>query len=76
VRALLCPLFARSAWDQPETMVEGTTRDGVALASVRLDSMGTDNYSEGGQDSQGAALASVPSVGVGSARDCGGGRFG
>jgi hypothetical protein len=49
VRALLRPLFARSAWSQPATMVAGTTGEG-------------------------ADLASVPSVGVGSTSICGGGK--
>jgi hypothetical protein len=34
VRALLCPLFPRSAWNQPATVVAGTTSEGAALASV------------------------------------------
>jgi hypothetical protein len=35
VRALLWPLFPRSAWAQPSTVVAVTTGEGAALASVR-----------------------------------------
>ena len=35
-RALLWPLFDWSAWDQPATVLEGTTFEGAALASVPL----------------------------------------
>ena len=36
VRALLLPLFARSARAQPAIMVADTTGEGAALASVRF----------------------------------------
>jgi hypothetical protein len=35
VRALLCSLFASSAWGQPNTVVAGTTGEGAAQASVQ-----------------------------------------
>jgi hypothetical protein len=66
VRALLWPLFARSAWDQPEIVVEGTTRDGVAWAQPATVVAGTSGV--------GADVASVRFVGVGSGSNCGGGH--
>jgi hypothetical protein len=36
VLALLWPLFAWTAWAQPDTVEAGTTGDGAAIASVRL----------------------------------------
>jgi hypothetical protein len=35
VRVLLWPLFSRSAWAKPATVVTGTAGEGAALASVR-----------------------------------------
>jgi hypothetical protein len=40
MRALLCPLLARSAWAQPATVLAGTTRESAVLASVRLVGVG------------------------------------
>jgi hypothetical protein len=40
VRALLWPMFDRSAWAQPVTLVAGTKGDGAALTSVRLVGVG------------------------------------
>jgi hypothetical protein len=96
VSALLCPLFDRLGWDQLDPVVASTTCEGAALASVRLDGVGSDSHCIGGHDKrvccfwplfaqwawaqpdtvlvgttiEGADLASVRSVGVGSARHC------
>jgi hypothetical protein len=66
VRALLWPLFPRSAWDQPATVLTGTTGEGAALASVHLVGVGSASHSVAGTTVEGAALASVLSVSVGS----------
>jgi hypothetical protein len=39
-RALLWPLFTRSAWAEPGTVLAGTTLDNDPFASVRLVGMG------------------------------------
>jgi hypothetical protein len=66
VRALLWPLFARSACDQASTMVKGTTGEGAVHASDRLVGLGSDSHCVSGTTSDGVALASVRSVVVGS----------
>jgi hypothetical protein len=50
VRALLRPLFVRSAWDQPATVVAIKTCEGAALASVRLVGVVSDCHCGGGHD--------------------------
>jgi hypothetical protein len=44
MKALLRPLFARSAWAQPATVEEGTTGEGAALASDRSFGLGSDSH--------------------------------
>jgi hypothetical protein len=44
VRALLWPLFARSAWAQSATVLAGTTSEAAALASVRLVGVGSTSH--------------------------------
>jgi hypothetical protein len=44
MRALLWTLFDRSAWDQPATVVAGTTDKGAALISVRLVGVGLETH--------------------------------
>jgi hypothetical protein len=51
VRALICPLFARSALAQPDTVVAGTTGEGAALATVRLVGVGSASHCGGGHGS-------------------------
>jgi hypothetical protein len=46
VRALFWPLFARSAWTQPATVVAGTTGEGYPLASGRLVGVESASHSE------------------------------
>ena len=41
VMAVLWPLFDCSAWDQPATVVAGTTFEGAALASLRFIGVGS-----------------------------------
>jgi hypothetical protein len=48
VRALLWPLFARSEWAQPATVVEGTTGEGAAPCSVRLVGVSSESHCCGG----------------------------
>jgi hypothetical protein len=50
MRALLWPLFDRSAWDLPVTVVAGTRIDGAELDSVRLVSVGSASHCGGGHD--------------------------
>jgi hypothetical protein len=50
VRALLWPLFDRSAWDQPTTVVAVTTCDGAALASFRSVGVGSTSNCGSGHD--------------------------
>jgi hypothetical protein len=50
LRALLWPLFGLSEWEQPDTDVAGTTREGAAMASVRLVGVGSDRHCGGGHD--------------------------
>jgi hypothetical protein len=67
VRTLLWPLFARSAWAQPATVMEGTTNEGADLDSVHLVGVGAASHCVEGTTCEGAALASVGLVSVGSA---------
>jgi hypothetical protein len=50
LRALLSPLFARSAWAQPATAVAETTGKGAVLAYDRLFGLGSDNDRFGGHE--------------------------
>jgi hypothetical protein len=50
VRALLWPVFARSAWAQLTTVVAGPTGEGAALASVRSLAVGSTSHCCGGQE--------------------------
>jgi hypothetical protein len=50
MRALLWPLFARSAWAQPANVVADTTGEGAALASVCLFGVVPDKYCDFGHD--------------------------
>jgi hypothetical protein len=51
MRALLWSLFAWWAWDQPDTVVESATGEGAALASIRLDGVGSGRHFGGEYDS-------------------------
>jgi hypothetical protein len=53
LRALLSPLFARSAWVQTATVVVGKTDQGAAPASVRLVGVGPASHCGGGHGSSG-----------------------
>ena len=44
MRPLFWPLFARSAWAQPATVVAGTTVEGTTLASVLFVGVGTASH--------------------------------
>jgi hypothetical protein len=48
VWTLIWPLFGRSAWAQPATVVAGNTGEGVSLASVRLVGVGSASHCGGG----------------------------
>jgi hypothetical protein len=50
VRALLWPLFARSAWVQPATVVAGKTGEGADQASFRLVVVGSDSHCGSGHE--------------------------
>jgi hypothetical protein len=50
VRALLWPLFARSAWSQLATVVSDTKGEDAALASVRLSGVGSTSHCSGVHD--------------------------
>jgi hypothetical protein len=70
VRALLCPLFSRSTWSRPATVVAGMTVDCAALASVRSVGVGSANHCMADTTGEGPALASVRWVGEGSTSHC------
>jgi hypothetical protein len=53
MRALLWPLFDRSVWAQPATLVTVTTVEGAFLESVRFDSVGSPTVCGGELDSLG-----------------------
>jgi hypothetical protein len=72
VRALLWPLFPRSAWALPATVLEGTTGDGAALASFVWSTWSQPATVVADTTGVGAALASVRTVGVASCSHCGG----
>jgi hypothetical protein len=74
VRALLKPLFARSAWAQPASVLAGMPDEGAALASVRLVDKGLGSRCGGGQHRSRRCLVCVRLVGVGPAIHCGGGH--
>jgi hypothetical protein len=44
VRAMFWPVFFRSEWDQPATVVEGTKGEGATLASVRSVGVGSASH--------------------------------
>ena len=48
--ALLSPIFARTAWTQPATVVAETSGEGAALVSVRSIFVGSACHCGGGQD--------------------------
>jgi hypothetical protein len=48
VKALLWSLFARPAWDEPATVVAGTTVEGASLASVLSVDVGSASHWGGG----------------------------
>jgi hypothetical protein len=73
VRAMFWPLFPRSAWAQPATVVAGTTGEGLAVASVRLVGVGLARSELACKSGEGFDLASIRSVGVGTESHCGGG---
>jgi hypothetical protein len=50
VRPLFWPLFARSAWAQPDTVVAGTTVEGTTLAYVLFVGVGTASHNGSGLD--------------------------
>jgi hypothetical protein len=60
-RALFWPLFARTAWSHPATVVADTTGEGAALASVRFVGVGPGSHCGGGHDKWGrcSGLCSV-----------------
>jgi hypothetical protein len=70
VRALLWPLFARSTWAQPGTVVAGTIIWPLFARSARAKPGSVVSCTTG----EGAGLATVRSIGVGSDRLCGGGN--
>jgi hypothetical protein len=74
LRSLFWPLFAWSALAQPATVLAGTTGEGADLASYLLVGVGPAILSGDGRKDEGAALASVRSVGEGSAKHCVGGH--
>ena len=64
--SLLWPLFHRSAWEDPTTVLADTSRGGAALATVRSVGVGSDNHYGSGVDSPAPALVYVRLIGVGS----------
>jgi hypothetical protein len=48
--ALRYPLFDRSAWAQPATVLAGTTGEGEYLAFVRSFGVGSTSHCGGGND--------------------------
>ena len=50
LRALLYPLFARSAWAHAATVLADTTVEGVALASVRSVGVGSAGHYDSGHE--------------------------
>ena len=72
MRGLLWPVFARSAWAQPFTLVADPTCEGADLAYVLLVVVVHPTTVVAGTTDEGAALASGRLVGVGSASHCGG----
>jgi hypothetical protein len=72
MRGLLWPVFARSAWAQPVTLVADLTCEGADLAYVLLVVVVYPATVVAGTTVEGAALASGRLVGVGSASHYGG----
>jgi hypothetical protein len=68
--ALIRSLFHRSAWAHPASVLEGTTGEVAALASVSSVGLGHTVTAMAGKTCEGAALAPVRLVGMGSARHC------
>jgi hypothetical protein len=50
VRTLLWPLFARSAWDQPATVLGSTIVEGAFLASIQYVGVGSASHCVGEHD--------------------------
>jgi hypothetical protein len=73
VRALICPLYPRSTWAQPATVVAGTTVECDALVSVCSVSVGSASHCGGRHDRLGCFFRLNSFAGVGSASHCGGG---
>ena len=73
-RALLWPLFARSAWAQPAIVLAGTKVEGAALASISWSAWALPATVLAGTTVEGAPLASVRLFGEASGRHCGGGH--
>ena len=74
MRALLWPLFARSAWGQPAYVLVRTKDEGAAVASVLSVDVVSASPCVGGTTDEGAACVTVFSVGEGSGIHCGGGH--
>ena len=72
MRALIWPLFPRSAWAKAATELAVTIVKDDALASVRLFGVGSTSF--GGTKGECAALNVYHLFGVGSAKHCFGGR--
>jgi hypothetical protein len=71
VRALLWPLIAWRAWDQPGTVVVETKGEGALLASNRPFGVGSASHCVAGPRVEGAALGSDLLFSVDSASHCG-----
>jgi hypothetical protein len=50
MRALLWPLFTRSSYAQPATVVAGSTGEGVPMSSFRSLGVGSASHCGGGHD--------------------------
>ena len=72
MRALLWPLFDRSAWAQPATVVAVTIVVDADVATVRSVGVGSASHYVGGATVHGAAQNSVRLLGLGSAIHCDG----
>jgi hypothetical protein len=74
VKALLRPVIALSAWAQPATVEACTNSEVVAVASVRFSAWAQLATVLAGTTGEVVSLANLPSVGVCSANNCGGGH--
>jgi hypothetical protein len=66
VKALIWPLFDRSAWGQPATVVADTTGEGAGLVSVLSVGVGSATHCGGGHDMRGrySGLCSLGRQGI------------